>query len=76
MKVQILKHLSKDESLGRGGKKGGKAAGSKAQSASAIAKLLTGIDFLKHKGKVIEHAEKNKIKLDEPEQVIDTLKRI
>ena len=45
-------------------------------SASAIAKLLSGIDFPKDKGKVIEHAEKNKTKLEQPKQLIDTLKEI
>ena len=71
-----VKHLSKDEAPGRGGKTGGRAAANKAPSASAIAKLLSGIDFPKDKGKVIEHAEKNKTKLEQPEQVIDTLKEI
>ena len=71
-----VKQLSKDEAPGRGGKTGGRAAANKAPSASAVAKLLSGIDFPKDKGKVIEHAEKNKTKLDQPEQVIDTLKEI
>jgi hypothetical protein len=71
-----VKKLSKDEAPGRGGKKGGEVAANKAPSAAAIAKLLSGIDFPKDKGKVIEYAENNKTKLDQPEQVIDTLKEI
>lgn len=69
--AQEVKQLLKDEAPGRGGKKGGNAP-----SAAAIAKLLSGINFPKDKGRVIEHAEKNKTKLDQPEQVIDTLKEI
>ncbi len=74
--AQEIKQLSKDEAPGRGGKIGGKVAASKAPSAVAIAKLLSGIVFPKYKDKVIEHAEKNKAELDQPEQVIDTLKEI
>ena len=71
-----VKQLSKDESPGRGGKTGGKVVASEALSAAAIAKLLSGIVFPKDKDKVIEYAKQNKIKLDRPEQVIDTLKEI
>jgi hypothetical protein len=71
-----VKHLSTNESPGRGGKKGGKIAASNSPSAAAIAKVLSGIDFPKNKAKVIEHAERNKTKLHQPEQVIGTLKEI
>jgi Protein of unknown function (DUF2795) len=75
--AQEVKQLSHEESPGgRGGKIGGKAAATKAASAAAIAKLLSGIDFPKDKNKVISYAEKNKTKLDEPEQAINTLKEI
>lgn len=74
--AQEVKHLSTNESPGRGGKKGGRIAASNSPSAAAIAKLLSGIDFPKDKTKVIEHAEKNKTKLHQPEQVIGTLKEI
>jgi hypothetical protein len=75
--AQEVKQLSPEESPGgRGGKIGGKAAATKAASAAAIAKLLSGIDFPKDKNKVISYAEKNKTKLDEPEQAINTLKEI
>jgi Protein of unknown function (DUF2795) len=71
-----VKQLSREESPGRGGKIGGKAAASKAASAAAIAKLLSGIDFPKDKDKVIDYAEKNKNKVEEPEKIINTLREI
>src|SRR5918999_77993 len=40
-----VKHLSKEEAPGRGGKIGGQVAAARAPSAAAIAKLLSGIDF-------------------------------
>ncbi len=70
-----IKHLSKEESPGRGGKIGGKIAATKAPSAAAIAKLLSGIEFPKNKSKIIDYAENNKEKLDSTE-VINTLKEI
>ncbi len=42
-----VKHLSKEEAPGRGGKTGGQVAAARAPSAAAIAKLLSGIDFPK-----------------------------
>jgi len=74
--AQEVKHLSKEESPGRGGKIGGKIAATKATSAAAIAKLLSGIDFPKDKSKIIDYAENNKEKLEEPREVINTLKEI
>ncbi len=74
--AQEVKHLSKEESPGRGGKIGGKIAATKAPSAAAIAKLLSGIAFPKNKSKIIDYAEKNKEKLEEPKEVINTLKEI
>ncbi len=74
--AQEVKHISKNESPGRGGKKGGKITASKSPSAAAIAKLLSGIDFPKDKTKVIEHAERNKTKLHLSENVIGTLNEI
>ena len=74
--AQEVKHLSKEESPGRGGKIGGKIAATKAPSAAAIAKLLSGIEFPKNKSKIIDYAENNKEKLEEPREVINTLKEI
>jgi hypothetical protein len=74
--AQEVKHLSKEEAPGRGGKIGGRIAATKAPSAAAIAKLLSGIAFPKNKSKIIDYAEKNKEKLEEPNEVINTLKEI
>jgi Protein of unknown function (DUF2795) len=75
--AQEVKQLSPEEAPGvRAGKIGGKAAATRAASAAALAKLLSGIEFPKDKSKVIDYAEKNKTKLDEPEQAINTLKEI
>jgi hypothetical protein len=74
--AQQVKQLSREEAPGRGGKVGGKAAATKAPSAAAIAKLLTGIDFPKNKSTIIDYAEKNKMKVDEPEDIINTLREI
>jgi len=74
--AQEVKQLSKEESPGRGGKTGGKVAAAKSASVAAIAKLLSGIEFPKDKSKVIGYAEKNKTKLEEPEEVINTIREI
>jgi hypothetical protein len=75
--AQEVKHLSPEEAPGViGGKIGGKAAATRGDSATAITKILSGIEFPKDKNKVIDYAEKNKTKLDEAEQVINTLKEI
>jgi hypothetical protein len=74
--AQEVKQLSKEEAPGRGGKIGGKVAATKSPSAAAIAKLLSGIEFPKDKSKVIDYAEKNKKRVDEPEELINTIKEI
>jgi hypothetical protein len=74
--AQEVNHLSKEEAPGKGGKIGGKIAASRTASAAAIAKLLSGIDFPKNKSKIIDYAEKNKEKLEDPKEVINTLKEI
>ena len=72
-----VKKLRNDEYPGgRGGKIGGKAAASKAASAAAIAKILSGIRFPKKKEEVVAYARKNKRKLDNPEEVLETINEI
>src|SRR5438874_2144808 len=72
-----VKHLGKDEYVGgRGGKVGGKAAATRAASAAAIAKILSGIHFPKKKEEIVAYARKNKRKLDNPEEVIETIDEI
>src|SRR5919204_1295615 len=75
--AEEVKQLSKEQAPGvRGGKIGGKAAATKAASAAAISKVLAGIEFPEDKRKIIEYAERNKRKVDEPEAVINTIKEI
>jgi hypothetical protein len=75
--AQEVKELSPEEAPGvKGGKKGGKAAATKAASAAAIAKVLAGIEFPKGKHEVVNYAEKNKQKVKEAKEVVDTIKEI
>jgi hypothetical protein len=75
--AQEVKQLSPEEAPGgRGGKIGGKVAATRAASAAAIAKVLSGIEFPKGKREIVNYAEKNKQKLSEVEEVLDTLKEI
>jgi hypothetical protein len=75
--AQEVKHLSKEETPGeRGGKAGGKIAATKSASAAAIAKLLSGIEFPKKKKEIIDYVEENKTNVEEPEEVISTLREI
>lgn len=67
-----IKELSEDEIPGRkGGKIGGNVASTKAVSAAAITKLLTGIDLPKSKEGLVEYAEKIKSKARKQEQTLD-----
>jgi hypothetical protein len=68
--------LSREEAPGRGGKVGGKAAATRAPSAAAIAKILSGADFPKDKQGLIRHAEKNKNKVKAAEQVIQVMREL
>ena len=70
---QEARHLSREEAPGRGGKVGGKAAATRAPSAAAIAKILSGADFPKDKQGLIRHAEKNKNKVKATERVIQVM---
>jgi hypothetical protein len=68
-----VKHLSKEQYPGKGGKIGGKTAATKAASAAAIAKILSGIDFPKNKEEVVTYAKKNKEKVESAQEVIGTI---
>jgi Protein of unknown function (DUF2795) len=57
---------------GKGGKKGGKVAATKA----ALAKLLGGIDFPANKDELIENAMKNKPKVKSAEEIIEIIKQL
>ncbi len=71
-----IKHLSREEAPGRGGKAGGKAAATRAPSAAAIAKILSGTDFPKDKDGLIRHAERNKEKVEAAEEVIQVIREL
>jgi hypothetical protein len=68
-----VKHLSREEAPGRGGKVGGRAAAARAPSAAAIAKILAGADFPRKKDELIEYAETNKSKVDTAEELIQVI---
>jgi hypothetical protein len=71
-----VKHLSKEEAPGRGGRIGGQVAAARAPSAAAIAKLLSGIDFPKKKNELIEYAKTNKSKVEAAEEVIQVIREL
>lgn len=71
-----VKHLSQEEAPGRGGKTGGLTAASRAPSAAAIAKVLSGAEFPKKKQDLIEYAENNKSKVEVAEQVIQVIREL
>ncbi len=73
---QETRHLSKEEAPGRGGKVGGAVAASRAPSAAAIARILSGADFPKKKTDLIEYAETNKTIVEAAEEVIQTLREL
>lgn len=74
LETEEIKHLSKVETPGQGEKKGGKVAATSAPSAAAIAKILGGIDLPKKKDGLVEHAENNKSKVENAEEIINTIK--
>jgi Protein of unknown function (DUF2795) len=71
-----VKHLSREEAPGYGGKIGGKTAAARAPSAAAIAKILGGIDFPKKKNNLIEYAETNKSKVEAAEEIIQVIREL
>jgi hypothetical protein len=71
-----IRQLSREEAPGRGGKAGGHAASTKASSASAIAKILSGADFPKDKPGLVECAEQNRGEVDEPAEIINAIREL
>lgn len=72
-----VRHLSKDEAPGRGGKAGGQAAATRAPSATAIAKILSGVNFPRNKDELIQYAETNRSKVKEAaEEVIQVMREL
>jgi Protein of unknown function (DUF2795) len=75
--AQGVKQLSKEEYPGgKGGKSGGKMAATKSVSVAAIAKLLAGIEFPKNKRQILDYAEKNKGKVDNSTDILNTMKEL
>jgi hypothetical protein len=68
-----MRQLSREEAPGRGGKTGGRVAATRAPSAAAIAKILSGVDFPKKKEELVRHAEGNKQKVDASEEIIQVI---
>jgi hypothetical protein len=73
---QEVRQLSREEAPGRGGKVGGKVAATRAPSAAAVAKLLSGTDFPKSKGELVSQAEKNRQKVEAPEETIQVIREL
>jgi hypothetical protein len=71
-----VKQLSREGAPGRGGKVGGKAAATRAPSAAAIAKVLSGADFPKRKNELIDHAEANKANVEAAEEIIQVIREL
>jgi Protein of unknown function (DUF2795) len=72
-----VKELSKEEYPGgKGGKRGGKVAATKSTSAAAIAKMLSGIEFPKNKRQILDYAEKNKGKVDNSADILNTMEEL
>ena len=74
--AQEINTLSNEEAPGKGGKVGGKIAASSSVSAASVAKILSGIKFPKNKNQLIDYAEQNKDKINDPDSVIETLKEL
>jgi hypothetical protein len=74
---QQVKQLSKEEYPGaKGGKKGGKVASTRSVSASALAKILSGIRFPKNKYELLNWAKAHKSKVKNAEQIISTIQEM
>jgi hypothetical protein len=72
-----LKHLSKEEYPGgKGGKIGGKIAATASTSASAIAKIFSGIQFPKDKNELVDYAKENKAKVESSDEIIEVIKEL
>jgi hypothetical protein len=72
-----LKHLSKEEYPGgKGGKIGGKIAATASTSASAIAKIFSGIEFPKDKNELVDYAKENKENVETSDEIIEVIKEL
>jgi hypothetical protein len=74
--AQEIKKLSPEETPGRGGKIGGKVASTSSVSASAIAKILSGIEFPKNKEQLVGYAKQNRDRVTNPDILIETIREL
>jgi Protein of unknown function (DUF2795) len=71
-----VKTLSREEAPGRGGKIGGQAAATRAPSAAALAKLLSGVDFPKTRSELLTYAKRNRQKVKAAEEIIQIIREL
>jgi hypothetical protein len=57
------------------GRRGGRAAATEAVSAAAVAKILGGVDFPKTKAELLEHADKNRMRVADSDGVLQVIER-
>jgi hypothetical protein len=74
---QEVKQLSEEGYPGaKGGKKGGKVSSTRSTSASALARILSGIRFPKNKDELLNWALTHKSKVKNAEQIISTIREM
>ena len=74
---QEVKQLSEEEYPGaKGGKKGGKVSSTRSTSASALARILSGIRFPKNKDELLNWVLAHKSKVKNAEQIISTIQEM
>lgn len=71
---EAVEKLPPEKAPGRGGRKGGRAAATRAPSASAITKLLGGIEFPASKRALLAHARRHRDRLTRADPAIDTIR--
>lgn len=71
-----VRTLSREEAPGRGGKVGGQAAATRAPSAAALAKLLSGVDFPKTRSELLTYAKRNRQKVKAAEEIIQIIREL
>ncbi len=71
-----VRTLSREEAPGRGGKVVGQAAATRAPSAAALAKLLSGVDFPKTRSELLTYAKRNRQKVKAAEEIIQIIREL
>ena len=70
--IRSAEEVTKTEAPGT---KGGRAAATSSVSAAAVAKVLSGVDFPKNKGKLKDHAQKNMTDMEvaDPQRILSII---